>query len=225
MAMVPENDGDVDQFYINDVGAATWEEISLSTQPMQNFGHSVREGPCLYKRSDSDDCFIDDEFTDPVHWWRHGAELTATTGGTVVPADAMWPEELTGQLIYTDLKFPAIFHLRNGNSAACRGVACVNQVSDYTPTPIVEGLENDGNVLRIRFMPFQGISTFFFLVFSRKGRLYRISAAEGTNRQPTAVIRHFLMSSSDSALTVRFDGWESVDPNPDDVLSYQWDFF
>ena len=83
-AMDPNTEGNKVRFYVNDVGASDWEEISEGGDDfrnatefgwelgLQNFGWSVREGPC--KRGDDGGCDDYEGYIHPVHYYQHQGE-------------------------------------------------------------------------------------------------------------------------------------------------------
>lgn len=79
MAMNPNTDKV--HFYVNDVGASAWEEISEGGDDfedntlfnyelgIQNFGWPEREGPC--KRKEDGGCDDYEGFMHPIHYYQH----------------------------------------------------------------------------------------------------------------------------------------------------------
>lgn len=92
--------GDIDpvtgQYFINDVGEVTWEEINDATDPGHNFGWPTTEGmfnPATFP-----------DFTNPTVAYNHGEDC-AITGGAfnsfVTPPVAGFPVEFNGHYFYS----------------------------------------------------------------------------------------------------------------------------
>lgn len=87
MSMDPNTEGNKVRFYVNDVGASTWEEISEGgndwenatewgwRKGLQNFGWPKREGPC--KWSEKSKCDDYDGYIHPVHFYQHEGAFVA----------------------------------------------------------------------------------------------------------------------------------------------------
>ena len=74
---IDPNTEDNVRLYFNDVGQATWEEIS-SDDAGANYGWPVREGPCT--NTETKDCAPSHPYTDPVHFYIHIDGFGAVTG-------------------------------------------------------------------------------------------------------------------------------------------------
>jgi glucose/arabinose dehydrogenase len=84
-AMNPNTEGSKIHFYVNDVGASDWEEISEGGDDfedaslfnyelgIQNFGWPGREGPC--KRGEDSGCDDYEGFMHPIHYYQHEGEF------------------------------------------------------------------------------------------------------------------------------------------------------
>ena len=90
------NSVDKTRFFVNDVGADVWEEIT-ENKAGANLGWPDREGPCL--ANTDDECTPDPSFHDPTFWYRHGADRACITAGAFVP-NGVWP--YNDSYIYVD---------------------------------------------------------------------------------------------------------------------------
>ncbi|VEU36999.1 unnamed protein product [Pseudo-nitzschia multistriata] len=118
LAMNP-NEKDFTQFYVNDVGGATWEEISevTSKAPGKNYGYREMEGPC--RRGSKTDCKPNEKYEDPLYWYEHNDEGDGcVSGGAFVP-NGIWPEEYDNKYMFADFIFKKIFFLSE-NGDGCR---------------------------------------------------------------------------------------------------------
>lgn len=74
-------------FFVNDVGASTWEEVSEGGDDfednsvfnynlgIQNFAWPEREGPCKRGETSGSACDDHEGFRRPIHFWKHQGEL------------------------------------------------------------------------------------------------------------------------------------------------------
>lgn len=217
------------RFFVNDVGAATWEEISEggTDHPGADYGWPVREGPCLYKTDSG--CYPPPEWAkDPEHWDRHGPYGGAVTGGAFVPSGTGWPSEYDGTYLYADYVFGQIYALAYGGSEhGCR--KCDPPTSDYVKTDFTTPEFRD-KVVSMRFGPYEGDGAPQALYYVTRGYgdsdvdgVFRISyAGAGVNRDPVAVAETD-KTSGPAPLTVAFDAGGSYDPDGD-ALKFRWDF-
>jgi len=209
-------------------GQGSYEEISKggTGYELLNYGWPEREGPCYGQNERCDN--IDDEssYVDPLHWWPNQDGLsTAATAGTFVPPSG-WANLTGGEFLYAGYGDSRVFHLKAGNTEACRGLECDTQISAYTPVPLVDGVdEDDERLLRLQFADYQGSENLYILTMSLNAGLYVVVPLEGTNRRPYANFTQLFEASVDgSQLTVHFNASKSSDPDGVDVLTYQWDF-
>jgi len=103
-------DPDGTAFFINDVGAATWEEINVG-RAGANYGWPAREGPCPTGRVRT--CGRQPKGTTrPLHAYRHSSGCQSITGGAFVPNDANgWPAPFRNSYLYADFVCDTIFAL------------------------------------------------------------------------------------------------------------------
>lgn len=214
------------RFFINDVGAATWEEISEggTDYPGVDYGWPIYEGPCLHKESTG--CFPRPKgVKDPEHWDRHGPFGGAVTGGAFVPDEAGWPSDYDGTYMYSDYVFGQIYNLESGGNG-CR--SCDPPTSDYIKTEFTTPEFRD-KVVSMRFGPFGGDGAPQALYYVTRGYgeqdidgIFRIAYAGDANRDPVVVVETD-KTSGPAPLTVTFDATGSFDPDGD-KLYYRWDF-
>lgn len=200
------------RFYINDVGQSSYEEISELTTGGVDFGWPSREGPCVFDAPT--DCDPPPpEFTDPVHWYAHGPDGGAVTGGAFVP-DGVWPAEYDGVYLYADYVFGSIFRL------------VPNAGEDRSVDPPTSGFDavhwaDIPQVVAMAFGPHEGGQSLYYVTRDGDG-VHRIDFVGSANRAPVAVAQAD-QTSGPLPLTVQFDGTSSSDPD-NDPLTYAWDF-
>ena len=209
------------RYYINDVGQHSWEEISEGPLPGGNYGWPIMEGPCLL--DSTTECDPDPSFTDPVHWYVHGPDGGAATGGAFVP-NGIWPATYDGTYLYADYVFGKIYQLVPGG-AGCR--TCSPPTSDFIQTEFTTA----ENVVAMEFGPHGNTQALYYVTRgfgpTDIDGLRRIAFVGDVNRSPTALATADPTSGhrdpASGVLSVQFDGTSSSDPD-DNPLSYEWDF-
>jgi glucose/arabinose dehydrogenase/PKD repeat protein len=197
------------RFRIQDVGQHTWEELSDGPVPGGNYGWQLREGPCA-KDSDTDCGPPTAGMTDPVHWYHHGADGGAATGGAFVP-NGVWPSSYDGGYLLADYVFGKIWLLKPGASG-CR--SCTPPTSNMAVTDFAD----IARIVSLRFGPDNAL----YYTSREGGAVRRIRFVGAMNRPPTANIAAS-PTAGVSPLTVAFDASGSSDPDGD-ALTYSWDF-
>lgn len=205
------------EFYINDVGQGTWEEIDVG-QAGADYGWNVREGFCA--NGSTTQCPPASPtpagMTEPLFAYRHGTTLPGTqtggcnsiSGGAFVPNGA-WPAEFDDTYLFADYVCGAIFALRrNGNSVS---------VSDF-----VRNL-GGSSAVHLRFGPFGGSQALYYTTYAQGGQVRRVVSATSANLPPTAAISAN-PASGPTPLQVTFSAAGSGDPNAGDTLTYFWNF-
>jgi glucose/arabinose dehydrogenase len=86
------------QFFINDVGGGSWEEVDLGGKGL-NYGWDIREGPC--QTGSTTNCSPTPAgFTDPLTAYPHGA-CTYVTAGVFVP-NGVWSPQYDDSYLFAD---------------------------------------------------------------------------------------------------------------------------
>jgi len=215
---------DETQFYINDVGAGEWEEISIGGDGYENanYGWPVREGHCKNGQSCGDTCLIssslskdsDSEFVDPFFAYNHNGDDAAVTAGAFVP-NGVWPEAYDNKYLYADFVYGTIFRLDETGDAC---PACCPVKSNYTGTPMMT--YNDSDIAVMKFGPYKDTQALYFLSRGSGGRLNRIHHVGDANRSPQASITTDV-TSGPVGTAIQFDATKTSDPDTSDVVSYE----
>jgi glucose/arabinose dehydrogenase len=213
-----------DEFYINDVGQRSWEEINAS-QKGADYGWNDRDGFCAREGYYSltgcrtTPLAVVNGQTDPLLTYPHpevkpsgysGPTGKSVTGGAFVPTDSGWPAEYIGDYLFGDYVAGWIYRLDvkpNGSS----------EVKPFA--------ENLGKIIELKFGPAPGGSKVLYVVtHENKGQLKRLSfSGTAANLPPTAVLSAN-PTAGPSPLRVSFSASGSADPNSGDTLSYVWNF-
>lgn len=201
------------RFFINDVGASTWEEIDLG-QSGADYGWDVREGPCV--RDSTTNCGPPPTgMTNPIYWYQHNTVIPSGTtnacnsivGGAFVPL-GVWPAEYDDTYLYSDFTCGAIFRLKPDGAGG------------FIRTEFDTGLGVESPVAMI-FGPHGATKALYYVAYNG-GEVHRIAFTGTANRAPTAVASAN-PTSGPAPLDVSFDGRGSSDPDGD-PLTYEWDF-
>jgi uncharacterized repeat protein (TIGR01451 family) len=201
------------RFFINDVGASTWEEIDLG-QSGADYGWDVREGPCA--RGSTSDCGPPPSgMTNPIYWYQHDTVFpTGTTnacnslvGGAFVP-NGIWPADYDNTYLFSDFTCGAIFRLKPDGAGG------------FIRTEFDTGLGVEAPVA-MTFGPHGATQALYYVAYNG-GELHRIAFTGTANRSPTAEASAD-PTSGPAPLDVSFDGRGSSDPDGD-ALTYEWNF-
>ena len=197
-AMNPNTEGSKVQYYINDVGGETWEEInnggddyrtSRDVLGITNYGWPRREGPCGHQNTPREkrttDCHNYNGFHQPLHFFHHPAEGAAVTGGAFIP-NGIWPPADTydNGYLYTDYVSGQVYLLRNGNgndATTTTTTACLTTCNPVTSGRNVTEFFTDSRIPTMRFGPYKGGTMALYYTSNANGgsmrRIYYAAAA------------------------------------------------
>ena len=187
------------QFYVNDVGQSSWEEIDLLVRG-KDYGWNVREGHC------ATDSYTDcgpTPYENPIHDYSHAdTGCGSITGGAFVP-EGLWPAPYSGSYLFADYVCGKIFRLAPKAGGG------------YTQEPFLTGV----NVpVHLEFGPYGATQALYYLDYG--GGAVRRVAYTGGNTPPVASFWQ-----RPDGLDVTLDGSDSSDPDGgDSVTAWQWDF-
>ncbi len=206
MAFDPDAAGT--SFRINDVGAATWEEVDAGKRGA-DYGWNVCEG-----RHDNDNrpgttnCSAP-PLTPPINEYNHDTGCSSVTDGAYVPDAGGWPASYDRAYLFGDYVCGRIFKLMP------------NSRGGVTRTAFASGLGQGGPVA-MAFGPYKNDQALYYTTYaSGDGGQVRRIAYGAANRQPSAVAKTE-KNYGEAPLTVEFEGSGS-DPDRD-PLTYEWDF-
>jgi uncharacterized repeat protein (TIGR01451 family) len=157
------------RFFINDVGASTWEEIDLG-QSGADYGWDVREGPCA--TNSTTNCGPPPAgMTNPIYWYQRNTIVptgatnacNAIVAGAFVP-NGIWPAEYDNTYLFSDLTCGAIFRLAPDGAGG------------FTRTEFDTGPAFDGPVA-MTFGPHGTTYALYYAAFNG-GAVHRIAFAE-----------------------------------------------
>jgi uncharacterized repeat protein (TIGR01451 family) len=168
------------RFFINDVGASTWEEIDLG-QAGADYGWNVREGPCV--TGSTTNCGPPPEgMTNPIYWYQRGTivptggttSCNAIVGGAFVP-NGIWPAEYDNSYLFGDYTCGAIFRLAPAGGGG------------FTRTEFDTGPAFDGPVA-MTFGPHGTTYALYYVTFNG-GQVHRVAFAESEAAADLAVTK------------------------------------
>ena len=169
-------DSDKVRFFVNDVGGATWEEVSEGGKDwenatawnwalgLQNFGWPVREGPC--KRGKETLCNNYGGYIHPFHFYIHDGGGAATAGTFV--AKGVWPSEYDRKWLYADFVFDKMYVLTHDKDPGC--LDCNPAVSGNR----VDEFLSASKIITMKFGPYKG---------GRQALYYTTGGSGGVMRQ------------------------------------------
>ena len=215
------------EVWFGDVGWHTWEEINRIQNPMgstlaNNFGWPCYEGAGRQRGWDDanlnlcESLYSSGQVMAPYYTYNHRNAVVSgdgcPTGDSSATGLAFYPA--TGGTYPTAYR-NALFFADYARSCIWAIMAGTNGLPD--PANIVAFAPTAANPVDLQVGPDGDV---WYVDVSGTVRRFHYSAG---NQPPTAVI-NATPTSGGSPLAVAFDGSGSSDPNPGDVLTYQWDF-
>lgn len=194
------------QFYINDVGQGTWEEIDEGLSGA-DYGWNVREGHC--SNGSTSNCGAPPAgMTNPIYDYGRNTNCASITGGAFVPA-GIWPAPYDGAYLFSDYVCGKIFRLvpQSGGS--------------FSAVDFATGLGNSSAVA-LTFGPFNGSQALYYTTYTGGGQIRRI-AYLSANNLPNAVASAN-PNFGPVPLGVTLSGAGSSDPDENYPLTYLWNF-
>lgn len=210
MAFDPNAEGT--RFFINDVGQNAREEIDEG-QAGADYGWNCREG--TRTNSTSGPCNPNPpSMVSPVFEYSHGTnpelspfqDCNSITGGAFVP-EGLWPG-FDGAYLFGDYVCGKIFKLTNSGGT-------------WAASNFVTGL-GSSSAVHLAFGPYGNTQALYYTTYANGGQVRSIVYDPPGNVAPKADIK--ASQGSENSLTVNFDGSGSGDPDPNDTLTYLWDF-
>lgn len=131
-----------DEFFVNDVGENTWEEIDRG-QAGANYGWPSREGPC--STGSTTNCGPSD-YADPIYAYPHSSGCSSITGGAFVP-NGVWPAEYGGSYFFADFVCGKIFKLTPQSGGGFTSTEFASDLGGSGPVAIAFGPHNGDQVL------------------------------------------------------------------------------
>ncbi len=198
-------------FYINDVGENTWEEIDVG-QSGADYGWNVREGPCAFAGAQSDcEPGTPSSYVDPLYAYHHNTGCGSITGAAFVPA-GVWPVEFDNAYLFGDLLCGRIARL-------------TPTVGGYTTTALVSDLGTN-SVVALAFGTVDEAPALYYTTYLgdlySSGEVRRVVYTGPGNTPPTASLAAAPVYGA-APLLVVLSGEGSSDPDAADTLVYDWD--
>lgn len=186
-------------FYVNDVGQARWEEIDQLVAGA-DYGWNIREGHCA--TNSYTDCGPT-PYENPIHDYSHEATgCGSITGGAFVP-EGLWPAPYSESYLFADYVCGKIFRLA---PTADGGYTHQEFMTDVS-VPV-----------HLEFGPYGSTQALYYLDYGG-GAVHRVVYESG-NSAPVASFWQ-----RPDGLSVTLDGSASYDPDSgDSVTSWRWDF-
>ncbi|GIG60373.1 hypothetical protein Lfu02_47450 [Longispora fulva] len=211
------------EVWAGDVGWNTWEELDRLATPGSNFGWPCHEGNARQPGYDGanlnlcESLYTAGGVTAPYYAYNHASQVvpgeTCPTGGSAVSGLAFYPgsggaypAEYRNALFFADYSRGCIWSM----GAGADGLPDPTKIKTFAagaanPVDLEIGPGGDlyyadltgGTIRRLRYYP--------------------------ANRPPVPAFTA-TPSAGPAPLTVAFDAVGSTDPDPGDILGYQWDF-
>ncbi len=232
IALKPGTDPNNVEFYINDVGKATWEEIDVGKVGM-DYGWDKREGTCKIDTQ----CVPTNPGTapapgDPIFSYMHDTTTyrdsnpafsgcSAITGAAFVPP-GVWPAEYDNVYLFSDYTCGRIWRLDPNGNGGYKATIVVDDIIAPNSSPKVSVTTMTFGPAPDPVHPGKMTQALYYGVYNGGGQLRRIVYTEGLNGAPTAAISADKTYGA-APLTVTFSGEGSSDPESD-KLTYQWTF-
>ena len=223
-AMNPNTENNKVHYRINDVGASDWEEINEGGDDFRspndelgitNYGWPVREGPC--RRGTDTNCNDYEGYQHPIHYFQHGADGEAATGGAFIP-NGIWPSEYDNGYLFASFVGGTIHLLQDSgidDCLTCNPAESNMDVSDFTSFLYV---------ISMRFGPYKdGTMALYYVSSDAGGVMRRVYYADGQVNKPPEAIIDADATWVDAGGTVVFSGAASTDPDGGNLL-FEWDF-
>lgn len=140
------------EFYINDVGQNTWEEIDVG-QLGADYGWNLREGPCA--TGSTTNCGPVPGMVNPIYAYPHSTGCEAITGGTFVPG-GVW-SGYEGAYLFSDFVCGKILGI----------------FPDGVVREFASGL-GGGSAVSLTFGPYDETQALYYTTYANGGQVHRI---------------------------------------------------
>lgn len=211
------------RYLINDVGGKTWEETSVGGEDYvgANYGWPTQEGPCRYSSKSNCPTNEDLGFVDPLFWYPHNDEDNgAAVGIAITPPGTNWPADYRNSFFVAEYNDKIVYHV-SPSSNGCR------DCNPPRPNYKYSRFHSYDRVVALKFGPYERNSqALYYTSRDEPVTLRRIvykGSSDSSNIAPEA---DFELSASIIQVgeEVRADGSSSYDPDPNDSLTYKWNF-